>query len=180
MAARPRAQDSPAPWGLGGRLIPVAAGGHRLPARLWRRGLPLLLVVWGLLAWPGSLAALQLPDRSGAETPVPLAAGPERVSFAEDGASLQAGAALFEAHCAGCHGGGGNVIRRGRTLRLEALQRAQLADPEAIARVAAAGVGQMSGYGAVLGEEGSRRVAGWVWLQARAGWPRPPRMTPLP
>lgn len=93
---------------------------------------------------------------------------------------LQAGAQLFEAHCIGCHVNGGNVIRRGRTLKLAALEKAGLADPEAIARIAAAGIGQMSGYGAALGEEGAARVGEWVWLQARADWPRPARMEPLP
>ena len=93
---------------------------------------------------------------------------------------LKAGAQLFEAHCIGCHVGGGNVIRRGRTLKQAALERAGLADPEAIARIAAAGIGQMSGYGAVLGEEGAAVVGEWVWLQARAGWPRSPQMEPLP
>lgn len=99
---------------------------------------------------------------------------------AADVSSLQAGAALFEAHCMGCHIQGGNVIRRGKTLKLPALERAGLADPEAIARIAAGGIGQMSGYGAVLGDEGAAQVGEWVWLQARAGWPRPPRSEPLP
>lgn len=93
---------------------------------------------------------------------------------------LQSGARLFEAHCVGCHVNGGNVIRRGRTLRQAALEKAGLADPEAIARIAAGGIGQMSGYGAVLGEDGAAQVGEWVWLQARAGWPRPARMEPLP
>lgn len=33
------------------------------------------------------------------------------------------GAVLFENHCAGCHVHGGNIIRRGKTLRLSALER---------------------------------------------------------
>ncbi len=95
-------------------------------------------------------------------------------------ARLESGARLFEAHCVGCHVNGGNVIRRGRTLKQAALEKAGLADPEAIARIAAAGIGQMSGYGAVLGEEGAAQVGEWVWLQARSGWPRPAQMEPLP
>lgn len=108
----------------------------------------------------------------GLAVPAPLW-GLEPAAASPDRATLQAGARLFEAHCAGCHGGGGNIIRRGRTLKLAALERAGLASPEAIARVAAAGIGQMSGYGTVLGEGGSERVAAWVWSQAQAGWPRP-------
>jgi cytochrome c6 len=82
------------------------------------------------------------------------------------------GAQLFELHCAGCHVNGGNIIRRGKTLKLAALERENRASEAAIAAIAAAGVGQMSGYGAVLGEEGTAEVAAWVWQQALAGWPK--------
>ncbi|MCS5698139.1 c-type cytochrome [Cyanobium sp. FGCU-52] len=82
------------------------------------------------------------------------------------------GEELFTNHCAGCHVHGGNIIRRGRTLRLDALKRNGLADPAAIAVVAAAGRGQMSGYGDVLGPGGPEAVAAWVWEQAQQGWPR--------
>jgi len=82
------------------------------------------------------------------------------------------GAVLFENHCAGCHVHGGNIIRRGRTLKLAALERQDLASPEAIARVAAAGIGQMGGYAGVLGDGGTEAVAAYVWQQAQAGWPR--------
>ena len=81
------------------------------------------------------------------------------------------GAELFGQHCAGCHVHGGNIIRRGKTLRLAALERQQIASPEAIARIAAGGVGQMGGYGDVLGEAGVQQVAEWVWQQAQLGWP---------
>jgi cytochrome c6 len=81
------------------------------------------------------------------------------------------GGQLFEAHCAGCHIHGGNIIRRGKTLKLAALERQGVASPQAIALIAAAGVGQMGGYGGVLGEEGVQAVADWVWAQAQAGWP---------
>jgi len=102
------------------------------------------------------------------------------VATPADITTLQAGGQLFEAHCIGCHVNGGNVIRRGRTLKLAALERAGLADPVAIARIASGGIGQMSGYATVLGEEGATQVAEWVWLQARAGWPRSPQLEPLP
>jgi mono/diheme cytochrome c family protein len=82
------------------------------------------------------------------------------------------GARLFEATCAGCHPHGGNIIRRGRTLRIEALQRRGLDGEAAIAAVVAGGVGQMAGYGAALGDSGVETVAAWVWQQALEGWPR--------
>ena len=73
----------------------------------------------------------------------------------------------------GCHVGGGNIIRRGRTLKLQALQRQGLASPEAIAMVAAQGLGQMSGYRDALGGDAAvQAVAAWVWQQALDGWPR--------
>ena len=82
------------------------------------------------------------------------------------------GAALFSQHCAGCHVNGGNIIRRGKTLKLAALERENRASEQAIAAIAAAGVGQMSGYATVLGEQGTAEVAAWVWQQALAGWPK--------
>ena len=86
--------------------------------------------------------------------------------------ALADGAVLFENHCAGCHVNGGNIIRRGKTLKLSALERQGLASVDAIARVAAAGQGQMSGYGAVLGPGGPEAVAAYVWQQAQADWPK--------
>lgn len=82
------------------------------------------------------------------------------------------GQELFSAHCVGCHAGGGNIQRRGKTLRLAALERRQLASAEAISRIAAAGIGQMSGYEKVLGEGGAEAVGQWVWSQAQADWPQ--------
>ncbi len=122
------------------------------------------------------LGWLLLPLALLTTVPPAMAADPSTAEISR----LQAGAQLFEAHCVGCHIHGGNVIRRGRTLKLTALEKAGLADPEAIARIAAEGTGQMSGYGAVLGETGSAQVGEWVWLQARAGWPRTPLSEPLP
>ena len=123
----------------------------RLPLSLaWVcRLLPVLLSAWLLLAWP------------------PTATAGAGVTAAEAGQ----GARLFEAHCAGCHIHGGNIIRRGKTLKLAALERQGVGSPEAIAAIAAAGVGQMGGYAEVLGEDGVGAVAAWVWEQAQAGWP---------
>ena len=51
------------------------------------------------------------------------------------------------------------------------------ADAEAVAAIARAGLGEMSGYAEVLGDEGVSVVAAYVWQQAEAGWPREPRGT---
>ena len=82
------------------------------------------------------------------------------------------GGELFANHCAGCHVNGGNIIRRGKTLRLAALERNGIHDAQRIAAIAAAGLGQMSGYGAVLGEGGAEAVADYVSQQAQLDWPR--------
>ena len=133
-------------------------------AGLLRPWLPLVLAV--VLCLGAGVEPAWSLDAAGASEQPPGAA---------DRADLQAGARLFEAHCVGCHVGGGNVIRRGRTLKLAALERADLASPDAIARVAAEGQGQMGGYGAVLGDQGAIQVGAWVWQQAQAGWPRSDR-----
>lgn len=91
-----------------------------------------------------------------------LGAGPARADGAE----------LFDNHCAGCHVNGGNIIRRGKTLRQAALERNGIDGPARIAAIAAAGQGQMSGYAAVLGEGGAEAVADYVWQQAQLDWPR--------
>jgi cytochrome c6 len=85
---------------------------------------------------------------------------------------LQRGAKLFNNHCAGCHINGGNVVRRNKTLRRQDLLREGINGPADVARIAAAGKGQMSGYAKVLGDGGPEAVGAWVWKQAEQGWPR--------
>jgi cytochrome c6 len=142
----------------------------------WRRlvsFLAALLLPLGLFVPPAALgvpgAALALAVES------PGLAGGEAGSI--DGSVLRvsvldAGSSLFGAHCAGCHLQGGNIIRRGKTLKMAALERNGITSPEAIAAIAAGGVGQMGGYAQALGEGGPEAVAAWVWQQALDGWPR--------
>ena len=77
---------------------------------------------------------------------------------------------LFIQNCAGCHINGGNIIRRGKTLRLKHLKKNGLDDPQAIAKVAREGIGSMSGYKELLGEGGDQIVANWIWEQAQKAW----------
>jgi cytochrome c6 len=93
-------------------------------------------------------------------------------ALAASSPELSAGAGLFEQHCVGCHVHGGNIIRRGKTLRRAALERNGINGPERIAAIAAGGQGQMSAYGAVLGEGGPEAVALYVWQQAQLDWPK--------
>ena len=121
------------------------AGLRRIVALL----ITLLLVFWPRPAW--GMAALA----------------------SEGAAASQAeGARLFAQTCAGCHPHGGNIIRRGRTLRESALRRQGIEGAAAVAQIAAAGIGRMDGYAAALGEGGAARVGAWVWQQALADWPR--------
>ena len=83
---------------------------------------------------------------------------------------MDEGSALFDRHCSACHPHGGNIIRRGRTLKMTALERRGIASPEAIAEIARNGIGQMGGYGPELGESGDQLVAEWIWLQAQNAW----------
>jgi mono/diheme cytochrome c family protein len=142
----------------------------------WRRlvsFLVALLLLLGLIVPP---AALGVPGAALALAAAP----PEAAGFAAeaiDGSVLKvsvldAGRSLFGAHCAGCHLQGGNIIRRGKTLKLAALERNGITSPDAIAAIAAGGVGQMGGYAQSLGEGGPEAVAAWVWQQALDGWPR--------
>ena len=80
------------------------------------------------------------------------------------------GAAIFERHCVGCHINGGNIIRRGKTLKMAALERNGVASPEAIAAIARDGIGRMSGYGDVLQDGEDQQVAEWIWQQAQNAW----------
>ena len=80
------------------------------------------------------------------------------------------GEVLFMKHCSGCHINGGNIVRRGKTLKIKALKKNGIYNPEAIAQVAREGIGSMSGYKEVLGENGDQIVASWVWDQAQKAW----------
>ena len=82
----------------------------------------------------------------------------------------QSGERIFIQHCSGCHINGGNIIRRGKTLKLSALKRNGLDSPEAIAKVALQGVGIMDGYEKVLREGEEQIVAKWIWKQAQNAW----------
>ncbi|QNI74020.1 cytochrome c553 (cytochrome c6) [Synechococcus sp. NOUM97013] len=89
---------------------------------------------------------------------------------AETLALPSSGAELFDLHCAGCHPNGGNIIRRGKTLKLKALEQQGINNAEAIAAIARTGIGQMSGYAEALGEGNDVIVADWIWEQAQKAW----------
>ncbi|WP_448603654.1 c-type cytochrome [Thermoleptolyngbya sp.] len=85
-------------------------------------------------------------------------------------ANLETGAAVFEVHCAGCHVNGGNIIRRGKTLKQPALEKYGYATVEAIAQIVANGKANMSAYKDQLTVEEIESVAAYVLDRAATGW----------
>jgi cytochrome c6 len=83
----------------------------------------------------------------------------------------QLGAEVFQAQCAGCHLGGGNIVRRGKTLKLKALERNHVDTLEAVQALVRNGQGNMSAYGDRLTPEAITAVSEYVLAQAAQGWP---------
>ncbi|MEL6385134.1 MAG: c-type cytochrome [Cyanobacteria bacterium J06626_18] len=83
---------------------------------------------------------------------------------------LPTAARLFESNCAGCHPGGGNVIRRGKNLKQRALQRNGYTDVSEIATLIAQGKGLMRPYQERLSEDEIQTLAQYVLSQAEVNW----------
>ena len=79
-------------------------------------------------------------------------------------------AQLFELHCSGCHLNGGNIVRRGKNLKLKTLEREQMATIAAIAHIITNGKGNMSAYADRLTPTEISQVAAYVLTQAQQGW----------
>jgi cytochrome c6 len=79
-------------------------------------------------------------------------------------------AQLFSVECAGCHPRGGNIIRRGKTLKLRVLQRQKVDSVAAIAALITAGKGVMSAYSDRLSPDDIELLATYVWEQAQNNW----------
>ncbi len=84
--------------------------------------------------------------------------------------NLVQGAQVFEAQCAGCHVGGGNIVRRGKNLKLKTLQKNQVDTVAAIAALVTAGKGNMSAYGDRISAAEINNVSAYVLNQAEQGW----------
>ncbi len=80
------------------------------------------------------------------------------------------GSQLFEAQCAGCHAGGGNIIRRGKNLKLKALQKNKVDTQEAIVNLITVGKGNMSAYADRLTPQEIQTVSAYVLAQAAQNW----------
>ncbi|WP_404786398.1 c-type cytochrome [Altericista sp. CCNU0014] len=90
-------------------------------------------------------------------------------AWADDPAIAQP-AALFEVHCAGCHLNGGNIVRRGKTLKLKALQQNSVDSVEAIAALVTDGKNNMSAYRDKLSAPQIDALARYVLDRAGEGW----------
>jgi cytochrome c6 len=85
-------------------------------------------------------------------------------------ADTDTGAKLFEIHCAGCHPQGGNIIRRGKTLKQAALQKNKVDTLEAIATLVTNGKNNMSAFKDRLSPDEINDVSAYVLEQAAQGW----------
>lgn len=80
------------------------------------------------------------------------------------------GAKIFNVQCAGCHVNGGNIVRRGKTLKQKALKRNGVDSLEVIASLVANGKNNMSAFKDRLSEKQIEDVAAYVLEQAEKGW----------
>ena len=92
------------------------------------------------------------------------------LTFPAFAADLTRGAKLFEVQCAGCHINGGNIVRRGKTLKLKALQQNGYATEAAIAEIVTNGKNNMSAYKDRLNQAQIQDVSAYVLAQAKKGW----------
>lgn len=80
------------------------------------------------------------------------------------------GGKIFEVHCAGCHINGGNIIRRGKTLKQKALKKYGMDSEDAIASIVANGKNNMSAYKDRLSAQQIIDVSAYVLSQAETNW----------
>jgi cytochrome c6 len=83
------------------------------------------------------------------------------------------GTQLFKQNCAGCHLNGGNIIRRSKTLKLQALESNGFHGSVEIVQIVTMGKGNMSAYGDRLTPEDIQSVSSYVWDQAQVNWKKP-------
>lgn len=83
---------------------------------------------------------------------------------------INQGAELFQIHCAGCHINGGNIIRRGKTLKQKALKKYGVDSLEAIATLVTNGKNNMPAFQERLSEPQIQTVSAYVLEQAAKDW----------
>jgi cytochrome c6 len=122
-----------------------------------------------VLCWMAPVVAAPLAATGGSSLP-----GSEviRSTPAESDTEMAqpSGAEIFEVHCAGCHVNGGNIIRRGKNLKMRALRRYSVDSVEAIAHLVTVGKRPMSAYADTLTPAEIDAVSRYVLEQAEQGW----------
>lgn len=86
--------------------------------------------------------------------------------------NIEDGATVFQTYCAGCHAHGGNIVRRGKSLKKKALKRNGYESIADISEIVAHGKGNMSAYADRLATAEIELVSRYVWQQAEQGWKR--------
>ncbi|MEM7556339.1 MAG: c-type cytochrome [Cyanobacteria bacterium P01_A01_bin.84] len=84
--------------------------------------------------------------------------------------NIDNGAKIFNSQCAGCHLNGGNIIRRGKNLKLRALKRYKMDSVDGITNIVKSGKNNMSAYKDKLTSEEILDVATYVLQQAENNW----------
>jgi cytochrome c6 len=84
--------------------------------------------------------------------------------------NIDNGAKIFSVNCAGCHPQGGNIIRRGKSLKQKALHRNKVDSLEAIAQMVTNGKNVMPAYQDRLSQQEIEDVAAYVLQQAEKNW----------
>ncbi|MDJ0702601.1 MAG: c-type cytochrome [Leptolyngbyaceae cyanobacterium MO_188.B28] len=77
---------------------------------------------------------------------------------------------LFDIHCAGCHPQGGNIIRRGKTLKTRALKRYGADNIAAISDLIANGKNTMSAFRDRLTDNEIQALSAYVLQRAEENW----------
>ena len=85
-------------------------------------------------------------------------------------ANPEKGAKIFNLQCAGCHAGGGNIVRWGKTLKKRALTRNGYDTIEAISYLVTRGKGNMPAYKERLTPKEIQDVSEYVMKQAEKNW----------
>jgi cytochrome c6 len=85
-------------------------------------------------------------------------------------ANLDLGKTVFEAQCSGCHENGGNIIRRGKTLKQAALKRNGYDSFDAVVGLVTNGKSNMSAYRDRLSPDEIQSVSRYVLARASADW----------
>lgn len=80
------------------------------------------------------------------------------------------GEKIFNANCAACHIGGGNLVMRNKTLKLETLKKYNMNSLDAIMHQIEYGKNSMPAFGARFNQQQIEDVATYVLEQAEKGW----------